>query len=86
VVLLISRAGGALTDAMVDAHFFRRVNKRDINSVSIFRSAWPLAYIVAPAIASVLLMYGNYPFFFLCTGGFIAIAGVIATLLIKDFR
>ncbi|MFM2330707.1 MAG: hypothetical protein RLZZ26_214 [Candidatus Parcubacteria bacterium] len=86
IILLVSRVGGALTDAMVDAHFFRRVNKRDINSVSIFRAAWPLAYIVAPMTASVLLMYGDYPFFFLATGGFIAVAGVIATLLIKDFR
>jgi MFS family permease len=86
IVLLVSRVGGALADAMVDAHFFRRVNKRDINSVSIFRGVWPLAYIVAPVIASLLLLYGSYPFFFLCTGGFIAVAGVCSTLLIKDFR
>ncbi len=86
IILVASRVGSALVEAMVEAHFFRRVSKRDINSVSIFRGVWPLSYIIGPVVGSVILIYGNYQLFFMLTGGFIATAGALATLLIKDFR
>lgn len=85
-ILVASRVGAALIESMVEAHFFRRVNKRDIDSVSVFRGVWPLSYIIGPMVGSCILFFGTYQIFFLLTGGFIAIAGVIATLLIKDFR
>ncbi len=86
VILVGSRVGSALVEAMVEAHFFRRVSKRDINSVSVFRGVWPLSYIIGPIVGSVILIYGDYSSLFLVTGGFIALAGAIATLLIKDFK
>lgn len=85
-VLITSRIGAALVESMTEGHFFRRVSERDINSVSIFRGAWPLAYSIAPLIGSIVLYFSNYQTLFLFTGGFIAIAGVIATFSIKDFR
>ena len=84
--LIISRIGSALVESMVEAHFFRRISKRDINSVSVFRGVWPLSYIIGPVVGSVILIYGGYTALFLLTGGFIAIAGVLTTLFIKDFR
>ena len=86
LILVASRVGAALVEAMVEAHFFRRVSKRDINSVSVFRSVWPISYIIGPAVGSTILFFGSYPLFFALTGGFVAVAGVTATLLIKDFR
>lgn len=86
IILTGSRVGSALVESMVDAHFFRRVSKRDINSVSVYRAVWPLSYIIGPVIGSILLVNGGYPMFFLYTGGFVALAGVISTLLIKDFK
>ena len=86
IVLVASRIGSALIESMIEAHFFRRVSKRDINSVGVFRGVWPLSYIIAPIVGSLILLFGNYQLFFMLTGGFIAIAGVISTLLIKDFR
>ena len=86
ILLIASRVGAALIESMVDAHFFRRISKRDINSVSVFRSVWPLSLIIGPIAGSVLLINGTYSSFFLITGGFITIAGVITTLLIKDFK
>lgn len=85
-ILVVSRIGAALVESMVEAHFFRRVSKRDINSVSVFRSVWPLSYIIGPAVGSAILFSGSYPLFFMLTGGFIAVAGACAALLIKDFR
>lgn len=85
-VLLTSRAGAALVEAMTAGHFFRRVSERDVNSISIFRGVWPLSYLVAPIIGSVILYFGNYQLLFFITGGFVVLAGITATLFVKDFK
>lgn len=85
-ILVVSRIGAALIESMTEIHFFRRVSERDANSVNIFRGIWPLADFVAPIVGSLLLFLGNYQLLFLCTGGCIALLGIGATLLIKDFR
>jgi MFS family permease len=86
MLLVASRVGAALIESMTEGHFFRRVTEQDINSMSIFRGIWPLANIVGPIVGSLILFFGNYQIFFACTGWFIVIAGVTATLFIKDFR
>ncbi|MHB8710190.1 MAG: MFS transporter [Minisyncoccota bacterium] len=85
-VLIGSRTGAALIESMNEGHFFRRVTERDINSVSIFRGVWPLADVIGPIIGSLILVFGTYQILFVVTGGFVGIAGVIATLLIRDFN
>lgn len=85
-VLVCSRIGAALIESMNEGHFFRRVSERDINSVSIFRGVWPLADVIGPVLGSLILVFGNYQLLFIVTGGFVCIAGVAATLLIKDFN
>lgn len=85
-ILVASRVGTALIEGMTEGHFFRRVNADDINSISFFRSVWPLANTVAPLVASALLFYGSFSAFFLITGCFIALAGTLATLRITDIR
>lgn len=85
-ILVVSRCGAALIESMTEGHFFRRVTERDINSVSIFRGAWPLAYVIAPVTGSIILFFGSYQLLFVLTGAFVAIAGAIATLFIRDFR
>jgi MFS family permease len=85
-ILILTRIGASLVESMTEGHFFRRVSEKDITSVSIFRSVWPLAYIVAPIIASGILYCSDYPFFFILTGGIVAVAGSTTALCIKDFR
>ncbi|MBI5405529.1 MFS transporter [Candidatus Kaiserbacteria bacterium] len=86
LVLAASRVGAALVESMTEGHFFRRVTEKDINSVSIFRGIWPLANLVAPVAGSLILLFGNYQILFASTGIFLALAGSMAALLIKDFR
>lgn len=85
-VLFASRMGAALIEGMTEGHFFRRMSEKDVNTISIWRGVWPLTELAGPIIGSIILIFGNYQLFFMLTGGFIAIAGVIATLMIKDFR
>lgn len=85
-VLVASRAGAALIESMTEGHFFRRVSEKDIGSVSIFRGIWPLSNIIAPVAGSIILIAGGQQMLFFITGGFIALAGMGTTLLIKDFN
>jgi MFS family permease len=86
VILFISRIGTSLVESTNEAHFFRRVSAKDINSVSIFRGVWPLANLVAPLIGSAVLLFGSYPLLFFVAGGSVALLGTFATLRITDFR
>lgn len=86
LILITSRVGAALIESMTEGHFFRRVSEQDINSISIFRGIWPLANLIGPAVGSGILLVAGYHTFFVLTGGFIIIAGVITTSFIKDFR
>jgi MFS family permease len=86
LILIGSRVGAALIESMTEAHFFRRVSRRDISSMSVFRGVWPLAYVIAPVIGSIILFFGNYQILFVLTGACIVVAGTLTTLLIRDFR
>jgi MFS family permease len=85
-ILVLSRVGTALIEAMTEGHFYRRVSAEDINSMSLFRSVWPLSFVVGPVVASALLSITNFQTFLFVAGGFIAVAGVLTTLRIRDFR
>lgn len=86
IVLFVSRIGATLIEGMTEGHFFRRMSEKDVNAISVFRGIWPLTELTAPIIGSAILIFGNYQLFFMLTGGFIAVAGAISALLIKDFR
>jgi len=85
-VLFISRIGAALVEGMTEGHFFRRMSEKDVNAISVFRGIWPFTELVGPIIGSAILIFGNFELFFVLTGGFIAVAGAVSALLIKDFR
>jgi len=86
VILISSRVGAALIESMTEGHFFRRISDQDINTMSIFRGIWPLANVIGPVVGSLILYFGNFQIFFLLTGGFLVVAGSIATLRIQDFH
>lgn len=86
LVLVSTRIGAALIESMTEGHFFRRVGEQDVISVSVFRGVWPLANTIAPLLGTLIFFIDGYQIFFIITGGFVAVAGTIATLCIKDFR
>lgn len=86
VALIMTRIGAALIESTTEDHFFRRVSKRDLVSVSVFRGVWPLATTFAPLLGGIFLLWVGYQGFFFITGGIVFVVGIIATLLIRDFR
>ncbi len=85
-ILVATRVGAALTEAMVEGHFFRRVSERDPNTVSVFRMMRPGGALLAPIIGSIVLAIGTYEILFAVTGIAIALVGFIATLRMQDVR
>jgi len=85
-ILFVSRIGGALSEAMVESHFFRRVSERDANTISVFRMMRPVGALIAPLFASILLIFGNYLAFFMISGALIVALGIIATIPLRDIR
>lgn len=85
-ILLLSRVGAALTEAMVEGHFFRRVSERDPNTVSVFRMMRPGGALVAPALGSTFLVLGGYSMLFLVLGATLAITGALVGLRVQETR
>lgn len=85
-ILISSRVGAALVEAMTESHFFRRVSQKDVNSISVFRGIWPLANAIGPVVGGMLLSFGSYPLLFIATGLFLLIVGAITTARIQDGR
>ncbi|MES2931655.1 MAG: MFS transporter [Patescibacteria group bacterium] len=85
-ILFVSRIGGALSEAMVESHFFRRVSERDANTISVFRMMRPVGALIAPLFASVLLITGNYLVFFMVSGALIVALGIIVSIPLRDVR
>lgn len=86
LILLGTRIGAALVEAMVEGHFFRRVSEEDTNTVSVFRMMRPTGALIAPILGSLLLIFANYDVFFALTGLLIAIAGAVAARSVRSFK
>ncbi len=84
-ILVATRVGSALVEAMVEGHFFKRVSPDDANTITLYRMTRPVAALVAPVSASILLVLtGSYVVFFVAMGVLILIAGVGSTYFIID--
>ncbi|HEC94075.1 MAG TPA: MFS transporter [Candidatus Kaiserbacteria bacterium] len=82
-ILVSSRVGAALVEAMTETHFFRSVSEQDSEEIAAFRDTWPFANLIAPLTASVFFFMSGFSLFFISTGVFLMVAGAIASLLIR---
>lgn len=85
-ILLGTRIGAALVEAMVEGHFFRRVSEEDTNTVSVFRMMRPTGALIAPILGSLILIFADYDVFFALTGLLIAIGGFVAARSVRSFK
>lgn len=87
LALIGSRVGAAIVEAMVEGHFFRRVSSADSNTVTLYRMSRPVAALLAPLSASVLLLVTeSYLVFFLTSGTLLVLFGVLSAQHVKDIR
>lgn len=86
IILVATRIGAALVEAMTESHFFRRVSEKDTGTVSVFRMTRPVAALMAPVLGSALLALAGYAWLFLVAGGLLVFIGVMFAFHITDIR
>jgi MFS family permease len=81
-ILITTRTGAALVEAMAEGHFFRRVSDADTSTVSVFRMMRPFGALIAPIIGTLLLSVLGYSGLFVVSGFLILLVGFSASLAV----
>lgn len=81
--LLTTRIGASAVEIMNETYFFKKNPEDRPDVVSLFRMTRPLAYIIAPLIATALLQFIDYRMLFVVLG-LIMFLGVRYSLTLKD--
>jgi MFS family permease len=74
LMLFMTRCGAAIVEVLTESYFFKNVTDRDAEIISLFRSTLPIAYLIAPLCATIILGYAPYNTLFLILGGVILLA------------
>ena len=57
IMLFITRIGAAAAEVMIETYFFKKIDGRDPEILSMFRITRPVSYFIAPIITTVGLVY-----------------------------
>jgi MFS family permease len=57
ITLFISRIGASLISILRLSYFYKRIDRNDIGMISLFYTARPLAFIIAPTLAGITLLF-----------------------------
>jgi len=68
VILFITRVGASMVEVMSETYFFKKVSESDIGIISVFRTMRPLAYVISPVAASMILPFIDFRFIFIILG------------------
>lgn len=68
LMLFITRIGAATAEVMIETYFFKKVDGKDPEVLSMFRITRPLAYFIAPLITTIGLVYTSEPYLFVILG------------------
>ena len=83
VLFFITRIGASIIEISSDSYFFKSIDSNHTHTIGLFRTMYPIAYIIAPLLASLLFMTGiSYQTFFTILG-ILSIIGGLPLLLIK---
>ncbi|MDD4988909.1 MAG: MFS transporter [Candidatus Pacebacteria bacterium] len=68
ILLFLTRCGAALVEIMNESYFYKHVKGKNSNVIGFFRTAVPLSYIVAPIIATLVLLVFPIPYLYILLG------------------
>ena len=68
LILFATRVGASCIEVVSESYFFKSVSDKDAEIISFFRSTTPIAYLIAPLIATVLLSFTTYNMLFMILG------------------
>lgn len=82
-ILFVTRIGASMIETMVETYTFKKIEEEDTDILSFFRVMAPIAYIIGPILASVLLINIDFKYIFVILGA-IMLYGIRYSLAIKD--
>lgn len=85
VILFVTRIGASMIEVMTESHLFKKIDVKNINVMGFFRIVRPLAYVISPIFASLLLLYIDLKYIFLILGT-IMLYGIRYSLAIEDTK
>lgn len=85
IILVSSRVGAALVEAMRESYFFKLVSVKDVDYIHFFRIMQPGGYLGASVAAALLLPWISFPAFLLAVGILLG-TGVYAASRLHDTR
>lgn len=86
LILFATRVGAATIEVMSESYFFKSVPEEDAEETTFFRNTAPLSFILAPLIATpLLLLLPSFEYLFFVLGA-VLLAGLWVSLRLKDVR
>lgn len=85
IILFLGRTGASLVEIMRETYFFKKVDVENIDVINSFRSTIPLAYLIAPILAVILMSYSQFNYLFIILG-IILIFGLWPIIELKDTK
>jgi MFS family permease len=83
VLLFATRVGAATVEVMIDAYFFKHIKAENEEFVGIFRSAYPLGYILGPLVALLVFLFIPHFYFIFIILGTLMLYGVYLSSTIR---
>ena len=83
ILLFITRIGASLVEIMTDTYFFKKVTVEDTDIISLFRAARPIAIVIAPPLAALIIAAGSYQTLYLALA-VILLCGLRYSLTLED--
>lgn len=85
-ILFATRVGASTIEIMSESYFFKSENEKAADAIAFFRNTAPLSFIIAPLIATpLLLLIPNFSYIFFALGA-ILLYGLFITLRLKDVK
>jgi len=85
LILFGTRIGASCIEVLTESYFFKKVPKTETGIISIFRNAYPVAYIIAPLIGSAIIAISSIKHLFLILG-VICISGIFFIFPIRNTK
>lgn len=84
-VLFMTRVGATFVEMMTETYFYKKIDATDTHLIGYFRNLRPLSYLIAPTLATAILVFFDYKYLFLILG-IIMFFGVRYSMSIEDTR
>lgn len=66
--LSLTRIGASMLQVTTESYFFKKIESADTNKISVFRNASPIAMLIGPALATIILTLANIQELFIILG------------------